>query len=263
MRVFTFLVHFLIFALLTILTQVGGILWVVALIIRHLWKLKLRYVFPILYLLANFIFVPIIAKQFGRVPLPRTTKNNIAPVNIWYPLLFRNYLSFEMRKTIEKISNEFSMNNSVNVVYLDANFPFINGFPLLPHLSHNDGDKLDLSFIYANNNGELTNQKPSYSGYGVFEESKTKNSSMTTLCKQKGFWQYDYAKYLTFNKNENLKLSKTATTNLLNVILNQQNVTKVFIEPHLIEHLSLRSEKLRFHGCQAVRHDDHIHLQIK
>ena len=27
--------------------------------------------------------------------------------------------------------------------------------------------------------------------------------------------------------------------------------------------LLLTSDKIRFHGCQAVRHDDHIHVQLK
>ncbi|MFT5619364.1 MAG: hypothetical protein ACI85I_002607, partial [Arenicella sp.] len=38
---------------------------------------------------------------------------------------------------------------------------------------------------------------------------------------------------------------------------------KVFIEPHLKTRLGLENySKIRFHGCQAVRHDDHIHVQL-
>ena len=51
--------------------------------------------------------------------------------------------------------------------YLEANFPFIDKFPLLPHLSHNDGKKLDVSFHYVNaKTGEHTNVVPSWLGYG-------------------------------------------------------------------------------------------------
>jgi len=32
---------------------------------------------------------------------------------------------------------------------LDANFPFFDGFPILPHLSHNDGNKIDIAFYYG------------------------------------------------------------------------------------------------------------------
>ena len=34
---------------------------------------------------------------------------------------------------------------NIEIHYLDANFPFINKFPLLPHLSHNDGKKIDIT----------------------------------------------------------------------------------------------------------------------
>jgi hypothetical protein len=45
-------------------------------------------------------------------------------------------------------------------------------------------------------------------------------------------------------------------------ILANSNVSKVFIEPHLKNRLNLNHSKIRFHGCRAVRHDDHIHFQI-
>ncbi len=36
------------------------------------------------------------------------------------------------------------------------------------------------------------------------------------------------------------------------------------IEPYLKKSLGLGTEsKIRFQGCQAVRHDDHIHLELK
>lgn len=58
----------------------------------------------------------------------------------------------------------------IQVVYLDTNFPFINKFPLLPHLSHSDGKKIDVSLIYKDEKGKLTNKKPSVSGYGVYDD---------------------------------------------------------------------------------------------
>ena len=46
-------------------------------------------------------------------------------------------------------------------------------------------------------------------------------------------------------------------------ILHQPNLGKVFIEPHLKDRMKLTNSKIRFHGCGAVRHDDHIHIQLK
>ena len=40
-------------------------------------------------------------------------------------------------------------------------------------------------------------------------------------------------------------------------------IKKIFIEPHLKSRLELSGyKKVRYHGCQAVRHDDHIHIQL-
>ena len=65
-------------------------------------------------------------------------------------LMNRNYVRPELNTSLQKIGEGLSKKHKgIQVVYLDANFPFINKFPLLPHLSHNDGKKIDLSFIYA------------------------------------------------------------------------------------------------------------------
>jgi len=38
---------------------------------------------------------------------------------------------------------------------------------------------------------------------------------------------------------------------------------KIFIEPHLKSRLGFANDsKVRFHGCAAVRHDDHIHIEL-
>ena len=152
----------------------------------------------------------------------------------------------------------------IKLIYLDANFPFFDGFPLFPHLSHNDGKKIDLAFIYKDNKEKIINSKPSNSGYGVFEEPLKGELSQNEICKRNGFWQYDFTKYLTFGAtNEDIKLSKKATKRLIQIILKNEDVSKIFIEPHLKNRLNLNNSKVRFHGCRTVRHDDHIHFQIR
>src|SRR5699024_10658587 len=137
-------------------------------------------------------------------------------------------------------------------------------FPLLPHLSHNDGKKIDISLIYENANGQLTNKKPSISGYGVYETPKANEYDQNTVCKNHGNWQYDFSKYLTLGTTNNeIDFSEKGTRNLANLILKENNIGKIFIEPHLKIRLNLTNEKVRFHGCQAVRHDDHIHFQLR
>ncbi len=224
--------------------------------------LKRFGIFVLLYLIATYLIVPNIAPIFGREKIKET--ESLKAHSIFYTLANRNYVRPELNKSIERISAEFSnRNNGIKMLYLDANFPFIDKFPLLPHLSHNDGKKIDIALIYETN-GNLTNKKRSISGYGVFENPTQNEFDQTTVCKEKGFWQYDFPKYLTLGKiNKDIEFSKRGTRELTNLILIQSEIGKIFIEPHLKTRLDLSNEKVRFHGCQAVRHDDHIHIQLK
>ena len=144
---------------------------------------------------------------------------------------------------------------------MDASFPFIDDFPLLPHLSHSDGKKIDISFMYLDKNGESTTKKPSTTGYGTFVNLTNKTAEH---CIDKGYWQYDFTRFLTFGTIDDLKFDKHKTKLLIEELLNYKLTDKIFIEPYLKTELGFDNEtKIRFHGCQAVRHDDHIHLQIK
>lgn len=244
---------------LTVLTQVGGLLWIASLLISVKLKKKKRFVFPLMYLFFNLLIIPPLAKYFGREQLP-VFYDNLKPRNLVYPLLFRNYVSAGLKDVLEKSSKNLKQHN-ILITYLDANFPFFNGFPLLPHLSHNDGKKIDISFMYLNQEGKSTNKKPSISGYGAFVNSENVTSNN---CIKKGYWQYDFTKYLTFGTINDLELDKTKTKLLIQELLSHSQSQKLFIEPYLKQELDLNNEtKIRFHGCKAVRHDDHIHFQIK
>ncbi len=149
--------------------------------------------------------------------------------------------------------------------YLDANFPFFNKFPLIPHLSHNDGKKLDLSFCYFNaTTGERTNECPSFIGYGVCEEPQLKEINTADCCMKEGYWQYSFLTGVVSQKRKkDFTFDGERTKVLVNLFAEEPYIKKIFIEPHLKMRLRVSSEKIRFHGCQAVRHDDHIHVQIQ
>ncbi|ETN94336.1 hypothetical protein P278_22780 [Zhouia amylolytica AD3] len=226
-------------------------------------QLKRIGIFAILYLLTTFLIVPNVAPTFGREKIKESVA--LKAHSFIYKLANRNYVRPELNKSIGQIATEFEKQNTgIKIVYLDANFPFIDKFPLLPHLSHNDGKKIDVSLIYENDNGQLTNKKPSVSGYGVYEMPTEKEYDQAEVCKDKGNWQYDFPKYLTLGKiNKEIKFSEKGTRQLANLILKQKNIGKLFIEPHLKTRMNLNNVKVRFHGCQAVRHDDHIHFQLE
>jgi hypothetical protein len=91
----------------------------------------------LLYLLSIFIIIPELALFGGRVNLPCFRKEQIPlqPANIGYCLLARNYVNPELRSVVERIAAHMSKTHpETRLTYLDANFPFLNGFPLLPHL---------------------------------------------------------------------------------------------------------------------------------
>jgi len=261
------IVHILIVTLLTIITQVGGIIWILTfgyfkISNRKIEKWKRLFSFLIVYLISTILIIPQVAKLNDRSPLPITKSSNLIPHTYITPLLNRHYVKPKLKSQLIKIADDInSENNKHKLSYLDANFPFIDGFPLLPHLSHKDGRKVDLSFYYTKDK-EVGNLKPSKSGYGHFVNPTNQEFNQTRECKSNGYWHYDYTKFLTLGSREDLEFDQENTKKLLNKIVEDPLTQKILIEPHLKKRMNLSNNKIRFQGCHAVRHDDHIHHQI-
>lgn len=264
------------FILLTALTQIGGVVYLICFTTHAYIKRKIKNefyrslcrlgIFLFIYLFATFVVAPILAKPFGRVPLPISKTNNLRPHNVLTCFLNRNYVRLELRETAFDVARQMQEKFPGTVVnYLDANFPFINRFPLFPHLSHNDGKKLDISFSYKRaSTGETTNECPSVIGYGICEEPRPGESNTTEICSGKGYWQYNIFRKIVPQGNKlNYIFDSIRTKTLVNIFAAEESIGKIFIEPHLKTRLRLTNEKIRFHGCHAVRHDDHIHIQLK
>ena len=266
MRLVKFILKSLLFLTLTILTQIGGLVYLLSLLIsfriKKDFKGKIAVLFMVLYALCTFIIVPILAPLFGREKVVET--DMISPTNYMTILLNRNYVKPELNDLLIRTAEQLaSINEDVKISYLDANFPFIDGFPLLPHLSHNDGKKIDISLIYETDGGDISQLQKSRTGYGVFVEPRPTEFNQNVVCKKAGYIQYDFPKYLTLGSiNYEIKFSNKGTKSLMLKILQQPNLGKVFIESHLKTRMNLVDSKIRFHGCGAVRHDDHIHIQL-
>jgi energy-coupling factor transporter transmembrane protein EcfT len=276
MRFLKILLGLILVCLLTAVTQIGGVVFLISiltfgLIDKRLSKKWIRsaaklFSFATLYLLFVFIIVPLAANPFGRVPLPILENGNLKPVSIWTCLLNRNYVRPQLRDIAYKVAEDISKKfPGTTINYLDANFPFINKFPLLPHLSHCDGKKLDLSFQYNDSRtGKITNHVPSLFGYGICEEPKEGEENIPEECAKKGFWQYNLLRENVSQANKDkFAFDNKLTKELVNSFASHNEIGKIFIEPHLKTRLGLTNPKIRFHGCQAVRHDDHIHIQLK
>lgn len=268
------IVHIAIITLLTVITQVGGLIYLLCLIFYHFadnWYPKLKKhvyykpgLFIVLYLLFTLLFIPFIASIFGRVPLPLFSAH-IKPLSIITVLLNRHYVNDELLRVTQSAAQQLDEKYPGTITYyLDANFPFIEGFPLLPHLSHNDGKKLDLAFYYVNKETDkYSGNHPSPIGYGIYEDPLSGELNQPQICADRGFWQYSAMEHIVpqWNKNQ-FSLDNSRTRAMVEILTRQRAIEKIFIEPHLKNRLGLTSSKIRYHGCQAVRHDDHLHIQI-
>ena len=256
------LLHIVTFLLLTILTQVGGVIYLLSNFISKKINFKKKYfkyfTFPVLYLLLTFSLVPQLAKLNGRESLSFFTSPSLKPVTIWTCILNRHYVNKELKKAI--VDSRYELGT---MFYLDANFPLFDGFPLLPHWSHNDGKKLDLAFVYKDDKGKY-GSNPSFIGYGICEEPKKGESNFPRECAKQGYFQYNILKSLIpQGSKKDYTLDENKTKLLINNLSQIPSIKKIFIEPHLKTRWGFaNNSKVRFHGCHAVRHDDHIHIQL-
>lgn len=276
MKTFRILTILTLFIFLTVLTQVGGIVLLIALTfhkyinrqVTHKWWNPAAKVatFLVLYAATTFVIVPLLARPLGRVPMPLLERGHLRPLTVLTCLLNRHYVRPELRRAAFEVAEE--MNRAfpgTTVNYLDGNFPFGNHFPLVPHLSHNDGRKLDLAFCYTDNHTlQPTNESPSVIGYGVCEAPRAGEQNTASFCDENGYWQYSLSeKVVPQGGKKDYTLDEERTRRLVNLFAAHSAIGKIFIEPHLKGRMKLTSSKIRFHGCRAVRHDDHIHVQLK
>ncbi|MBC8754042.1 hypothetical protein H2O64_05125 [Kordia sp. YSTF-M3] len=272
MKALRVLLHILLVLLLTILTQVGGLAYLIYLGLKRRvtilgWKRKVVNfsMFLAIYGILSFVILPILASSlYNRKALP-ITHSALKPLRMFTYLMNRQYVHEDLYAVLiteaEQIQKEFP---ETTTYYLDACFPLGAKFPLLPHWSHNDGRKIDLAFYYTDATTKYyKNGSPSWLGYGVCESPTVGEENMPEFCAEKGYFQYSFLeKIVPQYKKGNYVFDRTRTKSLIDKLTASSKIKKVFIEPHLKKRMKLTSSKVRFHGCHAVRHDDHIHVQL-
>ena len=241
--------HGLWILLLTLLTQLGGIAWLLALAFRRRWLVFLP-IYAALSLSAAWI-----APALGRVPLP-CWGDGLRMQSFVYCALNRHYVAPEIADVVREAAAAVRRRHpGTETLVLDANFPFLDGFPLLPHLSHADGRKIDLAFYYQDGSGTyLPGKTKSPIGYFAFEPGPTDcPPSWPTLR-----WDLDWLQGLWPERRPDAARLHT----LVQSLTKDPRVGKIFLEPHLVVSWGLEHPKIRFQGCRAARHDDHIHIQL-
>ncbi|QHI35683.1 hypothetical protein IMCC3317_10300 [Kordia antarctica] len=272
LRVFRVLLHILLVILLTILTQVGGLAYLIYLGLKRrntilAWKRKVMNfgMFLVIYSILSFVILPVLASTiYNRKALP-ITNTALKPLRMYTYLMNRHYVHEDLYAVL--LSETATMQEEfpeTTTYYLDASFPLGANFPLLPHWSHNDGRKIDLAFYYTDaTTKQNKNGSPSWLGYGVCESPKIGEENMPEFCAEKGYFQYSFLEKIVPQHNKgNYVFDRVRTKYLIEKLTASSKIKKIFIEPHLKKRMKLTSSKIRFHGCHAVRHDDHIHLQL-
>jgi hypothetical protein len=283
MKVFKIIGIILLFIILTILSQVGGIILIIWIILFHSIKKKITnksikicanyFGFILFYLFFVFIIIPLLAKIQDREPLPFSKSGNLIPVSYWTAIFNRNYIKSEGKNKLEEIANTFVKNNpEIKVKYMDCNFPFrinINGSSnvwilegLIPHITH-DGNKVDLALVFNDDIDKPSNLTPTAIGYGS-SALPLPNETCTPCDCDKTNWQYSFM-YRNLPSSK-LNLNEKLTSELIDDLINY-GAKNIIIEPHLIQRFKKYSKRIRNYTfskalCTSVRHDDHIHAQL-
>ncbi len=229
-KILPLILHIIFASILTIFTLTHGVLWLFCmLILRQFSFLYQLLCFILLSSLVAFFILPNIAPLFGRQQLA-LFHHNVKP-HFFYVWANRTYMHHSV---INENNIPYGLENT-KITYLDAAFPF--DLPILPHLSHQDGLKLDIRLPF---------KKP-VSPFGYFIYAKASNEA-ASLCGRK------YNKGAAYDKEK--------TTAIVTNLIQNPKVKKIFMEPWIKQELKLTNAKIRFAGCYAARHDDHIHIDF-
>ena len=241
--------HLLFALVLTALTQLGGLAWLGAVALGRRWLS-----FPLLYaVLWGLAFV--LAPLFGREALPCVGEplRMQSPV---YCVLMRNYVTPQMADVARDAARTVEAAHPGTVTLaLDGNFPFVTGFPLPPHLSHDDGEKLDFAFYYQEDGAYLPGRTRAPLGYFAFEALEESFCRPVWISMR---WDMRLLQPLL----PKWEVDVLRVRSLTGALVRDERVSKIFVEPPLMERWGLRHEKVRFQGCRASRHDDHLHVQL-
>lgn len=138
-----FLGHGLVILGLTVLTLPGGLAWLVALGFRR------RFAVFLLAYAAFWGSAQVAAPVLGRVPMP--CAGEVLRAQSWGTCaMMRNFVTPDVLAVAQDAAVAVAAEYPRTVTLaLDGGFPFLEGVPLVPHLSHDDGEKPDFAFFYA------------------------------------------------------------------------------------------------------------------
>ena len=254
---------------LTILTQVGGVaLLVTAWLARQrrwpTWLATLGFV--AIYGVTSFVVTPPLAKIGGRVRLSCVAGPDrpYAAVSPMLCILNRNYAAPEADALVSALATHMADRYPGTIThFLDAGFPFFDGFSLMPHLSHRDGLKVDLAYYYREANGRpVLDGAASPIGYWAYEAPRA--GEVRPCANLHGLnlrWNFSALQSRVTRRADPERMK--AMLAWLTTEGRAYGLRKILIEPHLKQRWAPGVDMVRFQGCRAARHDDHLHLELK
>jgi len=210
--------------------------------------------------------VPLAARAVGRVPMPcfATKTQPIGPLNIGTCLLARNYVVPSARDASVRAARQVAETSPGTVVrYLDAGFP-LGLVPMLPHLSHDDGRRIDFAFLHTDASGEPVDGARWFLGYWGYVPSNS------TRCADSGWrsvrirgrtvryhlrWDMDWLQLWVLDR----PLDGERSRSMLKTFAADPGVRSILLEPSLHRAIGAPN-KMRANGCSVARHDDHFHV---
>ncbi len=167
----------------------------------------------------------------------------------------RNYVTPSAHQAMVRIAMAVAPMTGTPVVYLDAGNASTTR-RLWPHLSHRNGKQVDVALYYRDKRSQAPLEGPPTAlGYGSYEPPKPgernpcagKRRPADFGDPESPHWEWD----------------KSRTRSLVDVILADALVRRIFIAPHLADRLEVAGHpKVKAAGCHAARHDDHIHIDF-
>ncbi|MCP5368869.1 MAG: hypothetical protein H6906_15275 [Hyphomicrobiales bacterium] len=252
------ILHLVAVAGLTVLTQVGGLVyWVAVGAARAAGRGWLVVpVFLVLYGVVSAAVLPVAAPAAGRVPLPCLSGLNLEPASPLFCLLNRHYVRPKVAEVAFDVAGDLARQfPGTRVAFLDGAFPFLDAFPILPHLTHNDGRKLDLALFYE---GRAAGGAWPL-GYLAFAPGAAVAGE---ACPEAGWRRWDAAWLQPLFADAVLDQARTAA--LVRALARHPDVGRVFFDGRLTWALGLDGEaRIGRAGCHAARHDDHVHFRLR
>lgn len=196
----------------------------------------------------------------GLVSLPCDDSEPLAPVKPDYCRSNRHFMTPDARDAVVGAARAVAARfPGTRLQFMDASGP--DGVvPFAPHLSHGDGRQIDLALFYTDRNGQPMDAFAASRSYGPWWPAEPPRPGEDLACPggRKG-----RAEKPDPPADRPWQLDEPRTKALIDAMLADTRVRRILIEPHLERRLGYWGHpKMRFAGCQAARHDDHLHIDF-